>query len=338
MVSVIIPAYNAARCIGRAIESVLGQSYSAYEIIVIDDGSKDNTAEVVRQYGDQVHYIHQENAGVAVARNTGIAAAKGDWIAFLDADDEWLPDKLRQQIALLARNPNLRWCGANRFQSDGKRKAAVGDKNTIAGVLGERDYFANYITAAANGKCHVITSSMIIRKDIFDELGGFDPDRPLMDEDLDMWLGIAQHYPEMGYIAEPLSINHLDVVNLELAKIRWERKKGGNLRTLVARHLQLAEELGNLDTFRPYAKKLLREPLITAIYNGFKTDARKIVTQFSDLFGWHWRLGTYLLTIFPKITSAAAKTLAYIGYKLGLERQVTRRWIYPNTIEKDNEK
>ncbi len=112
-ISVVIPAYNAGRYIGRAIDSVLAQTRPAEEIIVVDDGSTDNTAEIAGAYGDRIRFIRQENAGASVARNTGIAAATGNWIAFLDADDEWLPEKLRLQTEHLERNPDLTWTTAN---------------------------------------------------------------------------------------------------------------------------------------------------------------------------------------------------------------------------------
>jgi glycosyltransferase involved in cell wall biosynthesis len=329
-ISVIIPAYNAGQCIGRAIESVLGQGYSDYEVIVVDDGSTDNTAEIVRQYGDRVRYIHQKNAGVAAARNAGIAAAKGHWMAFLDADDEWLPAKLKAQMDLLARNLELRWCGANRFQSDGRRKAAVGNGDIIARALGAGSVFPNYFATAAAGKCPVTPSSMIIRKDVFETLGGFDTNREVMDEDLDMWLRIAHYYPQIGYIPEPLSINHLDIASPELINIRWQRKKGGSLRELIVRHMQLAKEEGSLNEFKPYAEKLLRESLVTNIYRGFKEDARVTVRQFPEVFPWYWRLGVYILTTFPKVTSRVAQTLAHIGHLLRFEEQITRRWVSAN--------
>ncbi len=87
-VSVVIPAYNAEKYIGRAIDSVLAQTRQPDEIIVVDDGSTDNTPNAIKSYGSKVYYIHQENGGASVARNTGIEAAKSEWIAFLDADDE----------------------------------------------------------------------------------------------------------------------------------------------------------------------------------------------------------------------------------------------------------
>jgi glycosyltransferase involved in cell wall biosynthesis len=95
MISVVIPAFNAGQFIRRTVDSILAQTYSDFEIIVVDDGSTDNTADVVRSYGPKVRYIYQQNAGDGPARNTGITAAEGDWIAFLDHDDEWLPKKLQ---------------------------------------------------------------------------------------------------------------------------------------------------------------------------------------------------------------------------------------------------
>jgi len=106
-VSVIIPTYNRAEYVTHAIDSVLAQTYTDYEIIVVDDGSADNTKDVLLPYMDRIRYIYQENAGLSAARNTGIKAAKGDWIAFLDSDDEWLPGKLAVQMRAVERHPQL---------------------------------------------------------------------------------------------------------------------------------------------------------------------------------------------------------------------------------------
>ena len=105
--SVIIPAYNSAATLARAVESVLAQSWPAAEIIVIDDGSTDATLQVARGFGDRVRVIHQSNAGVSVARNRGAAAATGDWLAFLDADDWYYPDRLRWHAEWIAGDGSL---------------------------------------------------------------------------------------------------------------------------------------------------------------------------------------------------------------------------------------
>ena len=107
LVSVIMPSFNTARFISQAIDSVLDQDYPQTELIVIDDGSTDGTVEAIRAYGDRVQLITQQNQGSAVARNTGLAAARGELIAFLDSDDVWLPGKLLTQVEYLRRNPQV---------------------------------------------------------------------------------------------------------------------------------------------------------------------------------------------------------------------------------------
>ena len=106
-VSVIIPAYNCDRYISKAIASVFEQTYTDYELIVVDDGSTDDTAQLIRSYGDRLNYIYQTNQGVAQARNSGLAAAQGQYIAFLDQDDLFLPYKLASQVTLLEQNLSL---------------------------------------------------------------------------------------------------------------------------------------------------------------------------------------------------------------------------------------
>src|SRR5690606_20987586 len=107
MVSVVIPAYNVGPHIAEAIESVLAQDYPQVEIVVVDDGSKDDTAEVVATRYPQVSLIRKENGGAATARNAGIRAARGEFVAFLDADDIWLPGKLTAQIDYLRAHPDV---------------------------------------------------------------------------------------------------------------------------------------------------------------------------------------------------------------------------------------
>lgn len=106
-ISIIIPAYNCDRYIGQAIESILNQTYSAYEIIVVDDGSQDKTRDALKPYSEQIHYVYQENQGVSVARNHGLNLARGEFIVFLDADDTFLPNKLTTQLAVFEAQPQL---------------------------------------------------------------------------------------------------------------------------------------------------------------------------------------------------------------------------------------
>ncbi len=107
MVSVVIPTYNRAPFVCEAINSVLGQTFSDYEIIVVDDGSSDNTKEILKQYQDKIKYIHQENLGVSSARNAGIKKSIGSWVAFLDSDDEWMSEYLATQMAEVSRSHEI---------------------------------------------------------------------------------------------------------------------------------------------------------------------------------------------------------------------------------------
>src|SRR5262245_16845767 len=107
-VSVIIPSYNSARYLTDAVSSVLGQTFLDFEVLIIDDGSTDDTAAVISRYGERVGYIRQLNAGVAAARNRGIKESRGRYVAFLDADDTWHQDKLETQVRALRENPDYR--------------------------------------------------------------------------------------------------------------------------------------------------------------------------------------------------------------------------------------
>jgi glycosyltransferase involved in cell wall biosynthesis len=334
VISVVIPAFNAGRFINRTIDSVLAQTYKDYEIIVVDDGSTDNTAEIVKSYGSKVRYIHQPNAGDGPARNTGLNAAKGTWIAFLDHDDEWLPEKLEVQMKLLSANPALRWCGTNRYQSDGQRCAVVANEHKIEKALANRDYFENYFRAIIESGCQVITSTLMVRRDVFSEVGVFDNCWKRC-ADQDMWWRITYKFPRIGYISKPLVIVHLETPTLTTVKLSLEDKRGGQIRELVTRHLELAKTAGMSEEYRPLAAKVLKNALLAMLYRGFGSDARTTVRQFDDLFVWHWRLGTYLLTVFPKVTAVVSQTIIYLTHKLGLEWQVSRRWVYRQELHDD---
>jgi glycosyltransferase involved in cell wall biosynthesis len=171
-VSVIIPAYNAANLVGRAIESALGQTVQPLEILVIDDGSQDNTAEVVAAYPPPVRLLRKSNGGPASARNMGARAARGEWLAMLDADDWWAPAKLERQLAVDT-DPNI---GLIHGPASTTRADAPSEL-TFDELWGQ-----NWI----------INSSALIRRSVFDELGGFNEDPRLISvEDYNLWLRIC---------------------------------------------------------------------------------------------------------------------------------------------------
>ena len=186
-VSVVIPSYNRAHLVKRAIDSVLNQTYREFEVIVVDDASTDGTAEIVKGLADQrVRYVkHQANRGVSESRNTGIKAAKGHLIGFLDSDDEWLPHKLRKQIDRFNELPSDTGVvyGACLMvdEETGKPIRVVTPKNRgdVSRDMLLRDF--------------VVSPTPLVKKECFEKAGFFDGDFSTS-EDWDMWLRIAQHY------------------------------------------------------------------------------------------------------------------------------------------------
>jgi glycosyltransferase involved in cell wall biosynthesis len=181
-VSVVIPTYNCDRYIVEAVESVLAQDGVECEILVIDDGSIDNTKEILQPYGDRLQYIYQKNRGVAAARNLGIRIARGEFIAFLDADDFFLPDKLSAQVAVFDERPNLGLVhsGWQRVNSEGKPLMNVTPWEKIPDLNLE-----TWLTWKP-----VLPSAMMFRREWLEYIGGFDPRFPPA-EDTDLALRLA---------------------------------------------------------------------------------------------------------------------------------------------------
>ena len=327
MISVVIPAFNAGRFISRTIDSVLAQTYRDFELIVVDDGSQDNTAEIVQRYGPRVRYLYQENAGDGPARNAGIQAARGEWIAFLDHDDEWLPEKLERQMDLLDRNPDLRWCGGNYHKSYLDRQAPAGHPDLLQQNLAGRDHFENFFTAVARQGCTLITTTMIVHRSVFEQVGVFDSCW-LLYADYDMWWRIAYRFPAIGYLPEPLATVHLDVLDAAARARRLTVKHGADDRKLVARHLRLAHEHDALAEFMPLAAKIVRKTVLTTVYYGFKHDARATIREFPNLLSLPLRLAAYLLTIAPDLSGSLLRTAAEFVRRLKRQRNVVRQWNY----------
>lgn len=185
-ISVIMPAYNSAAFIARAIRSAQNQTARPLEIIVIDDGSKDNTSEAAARYGDLVRVLRQPNGGPASARNHGAREARGEWLAFLDADDAWLPNKLERQIAAIDDHVTL-------------LHTYVVDDETCHQTPDNQD-FADLWTRNT-----IATSSTLVRKQDFDAAGGFDEDRSIMAvEDYNLWLRLLHRGCQFKVIREAL--------------------------------------------------------------------------------------------------------------------------------------
>ena len=198
-VSVVIPTYNSAKFLVESINSVLDQNYKDYEIIVIDDGSTDNTKEVLMPFMSKIRYIFKENGGPASARNMGISQSKGKYIAFLDSDDLWLPEKLELQISMLEKRPDvgLVHSDATLFDESGKLE------NLHKGL--DRKYLHGDIFPHLFTRNFIMTLTVIAKKECFENVGLFDKNL-LRAQDYDMWLRISNNFG-IGYIDGPLAMH-----------------------------------------------------------------------------------------------------------------------------------
>ncbi len=186
LVSAVIPTYNYAHFLCAAIDSVLAQTYKNIEVIVVDDGSSDNTSEVVKKYEGKITYIYQKNQGLSAARNTGIRAAHGTYVAFLDADDIWLVDKITEQMRLFESGNNVGAVSCRFYEVD--------ESLRVLGESRHKDYPPAELKKRLMAK-NVVSggSSVVVKKACFDAVGLFDESLRSA-EDWDMWLRIERKY------------------------------------------------------------------------------------------------------------------------------------------------
>lgn len=227
-VSVIIPTFNRWPLVADAIESVLAQTFSDFELIVVDDGSTDGTIAELSRFGSRLRLLTQPNGGVSAARNLAVRHARGSYLAFLDSDDLWLPRKLATQTAFMKRNPSVQICQTEeiwirngvRVNPKAKHRKPSGD-----------------IFIPSLELCLVSPSAVMLTRELFEQAGGFDETLPVC-EDYDLWLRIAVDHC-VPLIDEPLVV-----------------KRGGHAD-------QLSRSLWGMDRYRVLAlRKLLRAGLL----------------------------------------------------------------------------
>lgn len=209
LVSVIIPTHNRRDLVCEAVASVLAQRGAAIDVIVVDDGSTDDTDRALRAFGDEVRYVRQSARGVSAARNTGARMAEGAWLAFLDSDDWWRPEKLARQLAYHARTPALR------ASQTGEMWIRNGVRVNPCRHHRKPD---GDIFAASLARCVVSPSAVLLRRDLFEDLGGFDESLAVC-EDYDLWLRLGVR-EAVGLLDEPLVVKrggHAD----QLSRRHW---------------------------------------------------------------------------------------------------------------------
>lgn len=196
-VSVVLPTYNRANLLGETLESILGQDFRDFELLVVSDGSTDDTEAVVRSYEDRrIRLISQSNSGgPAAPRNTGVEHSRGEYVAFCDDDDLWMPHKLARQVAVLERAPRVALCYTH--------AVVFGDGDVIARRALKNGFAGNHFRRLLYGNI-IANSSVMVRRSVLAEVGPFNVERALHgSEDYEMWLRIA-HLHELACIREPL--------------------------------------------------------------------------------------------------------------------------------------
>lgn len=186
MVSVVIPTFNRALLVSRAVSSVLFQTFHDYDVIVVDDGSTDDTRQRLRQFGDRIVLIqHPKNRGVSAARNSGIKVSSAPLIAFLDSDDYWLPKKLENQVAFFQENPKAVACQTEEVWIRNGRRVNPCNRHLKP---------SGHIFIPSLKRCLVSPSAVMLKRRLLEEIGFFDEDLPAC-EDYDLWLRILRKYP-----------------------------------------------------------------------------------------------------------------------------------------------
>ncbi len=196
-ISVIIPTYNRAELVLRAVDSVLAQTFEDFELIVVDDGSTDDTVSALKPYKDRLRLIVQSHAGVSAARNHGLSIAQSELIAFLDSDDYWLPEKLDVQARFFSKNPKALICQTEETWFRHGRRVNPGTKHRKPS--GEAFYRSLEL-------CLISPSSVMMRRKLFETVGTFDENLPAC-EDYDLWLRVTARYP-VHLLKEPLVVKN----------------------------------------------------------------------------------------------------------------------------------
>ncbi|HXM42397.1 MAG TPA: glycosyltransferase family A protein [Bryobacteraceae bacterium] len=259
--SVVVPAYNAAAYLPYAIDSVLAQTYADWEIVIVDDGSIDHTRAMVDSYRlklqDRLQYVYQSNQGVSAARNSGIRAARGEFIALLDADDVWLPQRLERGVAALDADPAVGLVHA--------KVARIDTRGLVTGQLKvEPKYLSGSIARHIyTRRAHLICTTVMFRKSCLAAAGWFD-EAMQTTEDRDLWFRIALRY-KIAYIGEVLAYYRISptstTANLERL-LQWQlhfvakHQKSG-----AASRLERLQALGNI--YRELGDSLFRGGAVT---------------------------------------------------------------------------
>ena len=301
-VSVVIPAYNAEACLAATLESVLAQTRPADEIIVIDDGSRDHTAEVARSFGDRIRYIPQTNGGIAAARNAGVREAKSEWIAFLDHDDLMLPDKLEKQVAVLERKPDLQvvYAGFKNLYEDGSSDLMPA-------------FPAVELWPALRYRTPILPSTAIIRRAALLEVGGFR--NVYCVDDWNLWYRLIRRYSKDAF---------QDVPEILTVYRRWANSESNNFMPLTKAVLNMLDTL-LLSDLTGLRRAVWKRRVEARVYFSMSLSLRELHHERY----WEYALGSFLSWPLPSkvVPNQRYRVLAHMLLtKLRHPRPAFRFW------------
>lgn len=300
-VSVIIPTYNRAHPVGRAIESVLNQTYQDFELIVVDDGSTDNTEEIIKEFqlkDNRIIYLkHDENKGGSAARNTGIKASKGEYIAFLDSDDEWLPEKLEIEIRILNDDRNLIICSTGYTFINEKNGVIIGSSKVQEERISQK--------IVLRGQC-ITTNDFIADKEKVIKVGGFD-EKLSARQDWDFWIRIISL--GMGYQDSLNLVNKYTLRNDQISSGIANKLNGTE--ALLKKHKRLF-----IADLVAYSSILRNIAMMNTLNNDPINATKSYVQAYKITNNLLIRYKLLLLIIILKIFGSAGTTFITFLYKL----------------------
>jgi glycosyltransferase involved in cell wall biosynthesis len=297
LVSVIIPCYNSARYVAQAVDSALAQTYSPAEIIVVDDGSTDNSAEVLKAYELRIQYVYQSNCGLGGARNRGIREARGEFIAFLDADDFWVEEKLNDEMQVFLSNAAVGLVHSDCIYFDEHRDRYFTKqllRHTFVGRCYARLFFGN----------RIFVSTVVVRKECLDTVGLFDEQTFPGTEDYDLWLRVAQKY-EFAYVPRHLAIYRHHSLNMSHNLLHMRTAELSVIRQALASNPSLSQTVGQASVKRRLFNLYFHIAYLHFDAGNF-AEARQFLFEAlrihpANSYGWTLWLSTFLPP--PYITS-----------------------------------
>ena len=297
LVSVILPAYNAAPFVSDAIDSVLAQTYKNLELIVVDDGSTDDTEKAISRY-NRIKFFHQQNSGAGAARNRGLYEAKGEYIAFIDADDLWLPEKIKLQVDYL-QHSEFQWCYCDSYFSWFDSGKIIGNLSNTQGK-----YHNDILIPYVSGQFSIPLPSTLMKREVFENVGYFD-ESLRTEEHTDLWARIATKYP-IGFIDVPL---------VEIRK-RFDSLKGSTDPTITGNNRR--KMLKKLISIAPERLLKIQKNLLTTSYIMEGKHLLRVgrISEARQCFGKAVKLSPFKINLYAFWAACLIEPIPKTFYKL----------------------